>query len=362
MRKGARGFRGGLTVFVLLAISCGSPGKIIRQASSPVRPEWVDHPRQDPEKVFFVGICSGAETLEAGQESAAKDAASKIAQYIGSEVRVESRDLNSQVEQTIVRQITARSSVKLSGFRAEELYYEKISRVEKRFSLDRYDVYVLASYSRKAAQEERSRLEKKDHDSALRALKRYRAAGRSIARRDYWPAVQNCLGVLRLIGDLRGEVRTGDPVITDVSVLREHVQERLAQARSGWRRFKPEFEFKSVAGNPGGSFQSSLLGALSKRGFLSDHQAPSLSLSGHVAIVRGEDLAGSSVYSAEGSLSFVRLSDRKTMATVAVQGKGLHDDPSLAALNAASDAGQTAGEELAAALEKLERRYEMGRR
>lgn len=337
----------------IISISCGAPPRIIRQASAPLRPEWINHPPEEKNKVFFIGICSGADSLESGQDAAAKNAASKIAQYIDSEIQSEYHEHTTEIEQSLMRQISAHSSAQLSEFHTVDWYYEKITRLDKNFSLEKYDVYVLTSYSHEAAQQERDRQEKEKKAKVLSAVERYRETEKAIDQHNYWLAIRTYKKIIRQVADINGSFATHDALIGDVFSLRSLTQEKLKEAVTGWRRFNLSLNF---IGSPDteATFRSALLGALSDKGFLIEERAPSLQLSGNVVMVRGGMVLGSRVYSTQGNMSFARLSDRKIIATVTVQGKGLHQEPPQAALNAASEAGKSTGEELAKALEKFE--------
>ncbi|MDD2806680.1 MAG: hypothetical protein PHV33_14105 [Elusimicrobiales bacterium] len=275
-------------------------------------------------------------------------------------MRSETRDILSDTQQDIMRQITSRASVRLNGYSVEDQYYERITRVEGLVTLEKYDVYVLTSYSRQEAQKERLRRERADITRARLSLRRFYEAKQSLAGNACWQALKGFAGVINSSAKLDPTTVTGDKKLRDVSLLRDAAREGLAGAVACCHRFKFSMDLKNLALDQSSAFSSALLSALSEKNFQLDQVAPSIELTGEINLKRSEDMFGSAVFSAGGKAAFARMGDKDNLVAVEVQGKGLHDMPSKAAVNAASEAGRNLGEELADAMFTAETRLTSG--
>src|SRR4030065_2857775 len=93
---------------VIALLGCGTNAKLSRESSAPVRPSWTSTPPPDSREYrYFVGIQSGASTLEEGKDSAVKDASSEIAEFLRSRIRSEYKERTTQDKQDLEHKISA---------------------------------------------------------------------------------------------------------------------------------------------------------------------------------------------------------------------------------------------------------------
>ncbi len=338
----------------VLLLSCAAPPNVVRQSSDSERPSWIMQPPEDGKNLFFVGFCTGADSLEAGEEAAAEDAASKIAKYVYSEVRADYSEISTELGQKLSRQIKSKSTAALTDFKILQLYYESAVRTGKSFSIRKYDVYVLVSYSRQAAESERERQEQERKSSLAMAIKDWRSARQAEKRHEYIKALQFYKDSLHLLETAQDSTPIDMPETGTCGALRRQVGEKIWEADSALR--KVDLKIKTNGSKTALlAFRSALLSKLSEKGFSYDPKAPAISLKAELQLLRGGIILGNLAYSAEGSVRASMLSSQATVMTLPIHGKGFNRKPSLAQVNASAEAGEAAGTELAGALEKLVR-------
>ena len=146
-----------LLMFAVLLVACSTPAIIKRESSASVRPGWIIQPPQSNELLYFTGIKSGTDTLEEGREAAVKDAMAKIAGFLGSKVQSLFEDYSTEIEQNLKQQISSKSSASIFGASVVDWYYEKVVRIDKKFRMEKYDVYVLVSFKKTEVEKELQR-------------------------------------------------------------------------------------------------------------------------------------------------------------------------------------------------------------
>lgn len=336
--------------------SCAAAPRVVKESSSARRPDWIARPPQDVQQVYFVGLCSGADSLEAGQQAAVQDALSKISHFIGSAVETRSSSYLDEVRQNITQQINSRSAAKVQGYALLDWYYEKLTRVDPAFSLTKYDVYALVRYDRNEAEKERQRQSLKRQSAASLALRRYDAAQTASARGQTWRAAAlytQAASLLRGIDEPMALQGTRYSSTVDLSAA---VKEGFDRASAAMRLYVYDVK---VAGPPEAAqaFRASLVGALSKGGYALSDRSATLRMCGDISLIKGQVLLDNQVYSVQGQISASQAGSGDAVASVEVQAKGLHANPLDAALNAARDAAAQGGAELSAALSSARSKY-----
>ncbi|MFH1414986.1 MAG: PEGA domain-containing protein [Elusimicrobiota bacterium] len=116
-------------------------------------PAWVTKPPQpDKRNIYFTGIKTGAESIEAGREEAVRDVAKQIAAYIGMKVSTKMISQKSELITRLADEIRLYAKADIMGTTIKEMYYEK-NRKEKI-----YNVYILTQYSINEINKEKRRL------------------------------------------------------------------------------------------------------------------------------------------------------------------------------------------------------------
>ncbi len=117
------------------------------------RPYWITKPQLPDDKyVYFVGIKTGAKSLESGRQKAIKDAVRQIVEYIGVRVSVKLVSQKSSLVTKLADEIKLYASADVRGTIIKEMYYEQ-NRKDKS-----YGVYILARYLKDEIEREKKRL------------------------------------------------------------------------------------------------------------------------------------------------------------------------------------------------------------
>lgn len=335
-----------LLLFVLLQLSCSTPAQIIREGSSTVKPGWITHPPQQEDSLYFVGISTGAETLEQGQEAATKNAVAKIAGFLSTRVQSTFEEQTTEIEQNLKQQITAKSTASVLGAHLVDSYHEKLVRIDKKFRLEKYDVYVLVRFPKSQVGKELAR-QQQEKTEKLKTAHEFYLKGKEEEKRKAYPEAKafynQALDILSQLEDVvilnQGEIKNSK----ELSLLLEAgVQNAVSQMRRLALSVKVNGSEKADQ-----AFRSNLAASLERHGFNMAQEYPTIEVIGDVSVSESGFVMNNFAYYAEGSLLAVRKSDRKVIATVPFKTKGFHQNREQAALNAIAEAGKEAGETLA---------------
>lgn len=354
-----------LAAMLLFQVACSSV-QITREASAPVKPTWISAPPQKAGMMYFVGIATGAETLEQGKEAAMRNATSQIAHLMGSKVEsrfeqslaARKREAKQKVviadprressseaylteteQQEIKWKITAISQAIVRGEYVVGSYHEKLIRAEKNIRLEKYDVYVLVEIPAAKVDAEITIQRHENERTARAAYDLYLQGKLQAERRSYAEARRlfgQALTMLNGVGDvvvLPGKTISSQQLL---ELLKEEKQKADARLMS-----------VSLVVRADSAFYSSLSSTLIAKGYVITNENPTFEITGVVGLTEGWGALGSPVFYAEGNLSAVRRSDGSVIATVAVNGKGIHQNRRQAALDALSEAADNAGASLA---------------
>jgi hypothetical protein len=335
-----------LFLTVLLPLGCSAPAKIIRETSTPMRPKWIDAVPQQPDALYFVGIRSGAETLEQGLDSAVKNASARIAGFLKSKIKSDFEEHSTEVEQSLRQQISSKSQASVSGAKVADWYYEKIKRVDNKFSIERYDVYVLISYPRAEVEKENARQEKERIEAAQSAYELY-VRGRDQEKR------RLLAGAKRSYRQALEALKTVDEVVhfegrysRDSTDLQNLLNARLDEVAGQMRKVLLSVRVSGPK-DANRTFRSSLAASLAQHGFTVTEKEPAFELSGDVSVKESSFVMNNYVYYAAGSVSARRVNDRQVVAVAPFKVKGFHRIQEQSALDALQEAGKEAGQTLA---------------
>ncbi|MBI4423738.1 MAG: hypothetical protein HY554_08425 [Elusimicrobia bacterium] len=336
----------------LLLLAACAPAKMLKETSKPARPPWIEKPPvQDARQAYFVGFCTGAETLEAAQECAVKSALAQVSQHIGVHIQSEFRERSTELEESLLRQLHARSEAKLMGLRVVDSYHETLTRVEGKLRLSRHDAYVLAGYSQDDLRRERERQARDQAAQARNALALYEE-GRGQAAADPWAAVQSFREGLKLLAAIGDDVAL-EGALGGTRTLSRKTREALEGALAATRRFALKVRVRGPD-EAESVFRSSFAAAMSAKGYRAEAKGAALRIEGDLFLVRGGEVFENRVYTAQGSISAHSAKDDRLLATVHASSKGLNRNPHQAALAAAEEAGRDAAEQLLAQLSQAE--------
>ena len=335
-----------IIAFMMLQFSCTPAARIVREASSPTKPGWLEKPMQESEKLYFVGIDSTADTLEEGQQGAYKDALDKISSYLGIRIESSFSSYISEEERDINQEISSKSSSLVKGAKVEDSYYEKLVRTENNLRTENYDVYVLVSFSKREALKEsnRQKKEKKDkvkiaYDSLLKGMAKEKRQSYYDARKFYTQGLKLIADIEDIVGLENGAIKSSKELELKLETALEDINIKLSQVALSVK-VKGSSKAKQL-------FNSSLAAGLYDKGFTVTNKTAAIKIVGNVSVSKGGFVMDNHFYYANGSVSAKRGSDGHVLAVYPLKVKGFHRSPDQAAMKALENAGGEAGNALA---------------
>ncbi len=166
-------------VLMLLNGGCNPKLKLPESLrSAAARPSWIGQvPKPDNEYLYFRGIRTGVERLEAGEHDAVQAAVRQILEFLGQEGIVYYAQDRDELQTRIIDRVSFKSSGTVVGARLLELYFEKNFY---RDGTGLYDVFVLVRFPRKELKRERQRYENRLKTFFISGGKKYQQG------MDYW--------------------------------------------------------------------------------------------------------------------------------------------------------------------------------
>jgi len=326
---------------VFVFINCGTPPRIIYEASSPEKPGWINQPPTGEEILYFVGICTGARNLEEGREAAAKDALNQIANYIRSDIKSDFYQYLSTIEQKIIINVRNKSSATVQGATVVDTYYRKMTRMDKGFTLDKYDCYVLISFSKTQAIGEIERQKEERRETVERAYQHYRDGIALETRRQYYQsykfyqlAEEELKSIEEVVTIDKGDIQNSEQLFLLVQNLLHNLTEKMHGVTI-------EVNSKSSEQEKG-KFKSSFEYVLTKEGFVVSENTHFL-IGGIVELIPSGMVMNNYVYYAEGNVSAKIINNNHIIATFPFRIKSFHRNKQQSALNALHMAGEEAG-------------------
>jgi hypothetical protein len=341
-----------------LALACGGERAAVKTTSQPVPPSWLAKPPSSSEMLFFSGAKEGSDSLEDGKTAALEAARSQAAQFIGTEISASHTDVMSTelASDKATDVVKSRATAMVRSAEIADVYYEKISRPVGSGTVDRFDVWVLIRLPRAEIAKERARQEQEAKDGAAAALTRYREGLDQERAGNVLAALVRYRDALAKVAGAGNSVPTGDAQIATVGKLRTLAQDAVSGAQARARR--------AVVVAPGW-IAGAVTQALSAKGFTAQTQGAGSENAAfeqakaqgapYVIVVHASTTPSGRVFAKVAAVAAldVRALDAQTGAVVAStqkQEKGFGNTPQAAQDDAASKAGLTAGNDLAAAL------------
>ena len=366
-------FRNGWVIWTILLVCWGcSAVEIIKESSQPTRPLWISQfPKSDAD-LFFIGANSGAHTLEDGENGARKDALSKVAEYLGIDIKAELDMIMTEHDQSLKEHLKAKTEAFIKEAGIVDTYYEKTTRVEKNYKMEHYNVYLLLKYPKTEAQKELLRRETEPLQKAQAAYKVYQSGKTQIQQGHYQQALQFFREASDILKQLPNVVSL-DQEIASTKELSTLLKSEEQSAIQHLRRVVILLQEQTSEKEQGSSaFGTSLQQVLTKHqfSFVEHSIRQSASDQGFDAYIgqEGEDLKAlqtqgiqylivgqahatlsstslnNHFYKAQGMIKVFSTQTGEALLTLPVNGKGYHRDHTHASLNALSEAGKAVGE------------------
>lgn len=330
---------------VLIQYGCATPAEIKREASLPVEPEWIKKPPHSEDTLYFIGISTSAETLEEGQKAALKSAMSEISNYMGTRIESVFKSYLTEIEQNLSLQMKSESAAFVKGAKVVDSYYEKIIRIDKNFRMEKYDVYLLVSFSMKEVKKELMRQQKEKLEKVNMAYKYYLTGLSDEKKRKFYNARRAFNQAIALIAQIKDVIEIEGKDVKNSEELNFHLNSHLQYITSQLLRVSLSIK---VSGSEKSEkvFISNFRFSLGKCGFTITNEESAFEISGDVSVSGSSYLMNNYVYYAEGSVSAERTSDHQVVATYSFKTKGFHRQKKQAALNALAEAGIESGNAL----------------
>jgi len=273
----------------------------------------------------------------------------KISNHLGSKIESSFEDYSTEIEQQLTQQIKSKTAATIHGAKVEDSYYEKITRVEGKLRLEKYNVYVLVSFSKEAGLKEIERQQREKRQKVLTAYDYYLQGLGSEKQGKYYDAQRFYQQALEAMADVEDVVKLDNQEVKNSQQLQLKLTACL-------QNVKAKLSQVSIAIKVNGSkqaqqaFLSSFVSALGKNGFTITDKNPAIEITGEVFVkeptpAKSRYLSRANyVAYAQGSVSALRTSDQQEIAAYPFQAKGFHRSKEQAVLNAISEAGVEAGE------------------
>lgn len=327
---------------VIALLGCGTSAKLVRESSAPVRPSWTSTPPPDSREYrYFVGIQTGASTLEEGKDSAVKDASSEIAEFLRIRIRSEYKERTTQDNQDIEQKISALSAAVVSGAKIIDVYYEKTTRSDSSIRAERYDVYVLVGYPKGEVSKEIDRQENERRKLAEKSLNWYRKGMGEEREKRFLDARESFQRSIAVIDSMdEGAPLEGD--FADTGDLRLAAKRKSDEMLRRSRRIAIRCNVQGGA-EASQQFAGGFIGTIGQNRFEIGNEDPFYEILGNVQVTEGGIVMGNQVVYAKGSLEVRKIADGRTLSVIPISAKGFHRKRDIASLNAVKEAGSQAG-------------------
>jgi hypothetical protein len=317
--------------------------EFLRETSAPVKPSWIAAPTPDSREFrYFVGIRTGASTLEEGKDSAFKNALDKIASFLNTRVNSEFEETTTLREQNVKQKIVAVSSAVVSAAKLDALYYEKTSRVDRDFRAERYDVYVLVAYPKEEVAREMERQSSDRRAAVRRALEWYRKGTKEEKGKRYAEARESYTRVVKELNGLDEATPVEDGFVDNFGLL-VAAKGKVADLTRRSRRLAIQCRVRGRE-ELQRQFVSSFTAAIVSGNLDVGNDDPAFEIRGEVSVSEGGYVMGNHVAHATGSLEVRHAASRRILSVVPIEAKGFHRLKEMAAMNALKESGEQAGE------------------
>lgn len=341
-----------LALGILVACSCASPPPVIlHEASTPARPKWIDQPPSGGDILYFVGIRTGASSLEEARSSAMKDAFGQVAGYIRSDVTSDFQDLSTEIWSKMSSKITSESFASIKGAEVADSYYDKTSRIEKRVTLESIDYFVLVKFSRSEAIRELARQKQEREKNVKLACQMY-VKGKSAEDKGNLKEARSLYVQSRdILSGIKETVDLGDAGFATSTELRAAVESRIPEVVRKMHTVSVSYSVEG--GTSSDVFITSLASTLANRGFPIGKPA-SIAVTASVQLRAGGTVMENSVYFAECNAVAQNTKTKEVLASVFCKEKSINKRPEQAAKDALLRAGASVADSLAMKIIQLE--------
>lgn len=341
-------------LFLVLLLSClllpgciaSQSGQLIKETSAQIRPSWTYAPPKANETYHFVvGVKSAADSLEDGMNAAIKDASGRIAGFLKSQVATEFQEKTTSVEQILKQQLSSKSQAIVTNIKLEDQYYEKLVRLDQNYRVERYDVYVLVSYSVADAKKELLRQAEEEANTFRRAKECYLSGIVEEQSKQIIKARQSYIKTATILKDVH-ELITLDngEGVRDSEQLKDLNAEALIRTAKMLKRVRTEYQ---VLGNDGSGrvFTGRLTTDLSDKGIEICDNGYSAIIQGMIEVKKGGYVMDNVVRYATGTLE-LRSTEGELMGAATLNVKGFGSSESSAEKNAMNEAAKVAAERI----------------
>lgn len=338
----------------LIQVACTTPAEIKREYSLPVQPIWIKKLPHSKDTLYFIGISSSSESLEKGQNEALKNAMSEISNYMGSRVESVFKSYITEIKRDLSSQIKSESIALIKGAKVIDSYYAKTTRIDKNFSMEKYDVYLLVSFSMQEVKKELMRQQKEKLEKVNLAYKYYLAGLSDEKKRKFYHARSAFKQAMTLMAQIKDIVEIAGENVKNSEELNFYLNNHLQYIRSQLLRVSLSIKV-SERGKLEKVFIANFKSSLGQHSFTVTNEKPAFRISGDVSVAESGYLMSNYVYYAQGSVAVERMSDHQVVATHTFKTKGFHRQRKQAALNALAEAGIEAGNALSNLVWKKEK-------
>ncbi len=330
-----------LVVSLTFFVSCASSPKIVREQSASKKPGWINKQPTGTNTLYFVGISSNAETLEEAQTAALKDAMGEISGYMGNRIESVFQSHITETERDLESNIRSESVSLVFGAKIEDSYYEKVTRVDN--NLERYDYYVLVSFSKAEAKKELERQEKEKEEKASLAYKCFQDGQGYERNGQIFEARKSYQDGLSIVSELNEMVEIKNSEFANTENLKLNLQMSSEKMDEVLHRYSLTVKIKGESSDDS-SFRGTFVSTMANHEYKVADTDSTIEMVVDLSVSYSSMLMNNYVYYAEGNVVARRVSDKQTIGAYSFKSKGFHKSSAQAIKSALAEAGKDAGE------------------
>ncbi|WP_447968119.1 hypothetical protein [Nitrospira sp. M1] len=354
----------------LLMVGCIPKAQIIWEESKP-EPSWVSKIKKNKTYFYYRGSTVKAESLEIGEKAARQNAYSQVTEYLNTTLESVYEGETTDYDQNIKDVIKAKSAGLIKKAEVVDTYHKKMTRVDKGYTLERYDVHVLVRYPKSEAEKERNRQEEELQNNVQAAFALYQKSKEYETTGAYRQTRRFSREALNILTKVPGAIPLGQGAISNSRELESLLRTQERDAIKHLRRVMVWVREPSLGeGYPHSPLATRLKAVLSQHDFtVVDHQSldPSTSsiasalegdltiltslqkqgvqylIVGRSSTVFSSTMLNQHIFDAHGSLKVFETKSGDTILTIPIKQRGNHKDRPRASLNALEEAGEATG-------------------
>ncbi|GJL53133.1 MAG: hypothetical protein NPIRA02_02650 [Nitrospirales bacterium] len=350
-----------------------SKAQIIWDESKP-EPSWVTKIQKDDSYFYYRGSAVKAESLELGEKAARQNAYSQVTEYLNTTLESVYEGKTTDYDQDLKDIIKAKSAGLVKKAEVIDSYHKKMTRIDKGYTLERYDVHVLVRYPKSEAEAERKRQEAEVKNNLSAAYELYQKGKGYEATGNYQQSRRFSQEALKILEKVPGAIPLDKGNISNSRELETLLRTQEQNAIRNLRRVMVWVQEPSLGkGHPRSPLSTRVKAILNNHNFTVLDQRTSATsrsamsdtlegdkqmlmnlkqkgvqylVAGKVSTIFSSTTLNQHIFDAQGSLRVIGTKSGDTILTIPIHHRGNHREKTRARLHALEEAGNAVGKTL----------------